>query len=40
VVDIPISFGINAEVGINIALLPSEVVTLNLFVEQQTQPAI
>jgi hypothetical protein len=40
VVDIPISFGINAEVGINIALLPSEVVTLNLFVEQQTAPAI
>lgn len=40
VVDIPISFGINAEVGINIALLPSEVVTLNLFVEQQTSPAI
>lgn len=40
VVDIPISFGINAEVGINIALLPSEVVTLNLFVEEQTAPAI
>lgn len=40
VVDIPISFGINAEVGINIALLPSEVVTLNLFVEQQTKPTI
>jgi len=40
VVDIPISFGINGEVGIQIALLPSEVVTLNMFVETQTQPSI
>jgi len=40
VVDIPISFGINCEVGLEIALLPSEVVTLNMFVEVQTQPSI
>ena len=40
VVDIPISFGINVEGGISIALLASEVVTLNMFVETQTVPTI
>lgn len=40
VVDIPISFGIDAETGIQTTLLASEVVTFNFFVDRQTKPTI
>jgi hypothetical protein len=40
VVDIPISFDINILTGIQIALLASEVVTLNMFVDTQTKPTV
>lgn len=40
VVDIPISFAVDAETGIQTTLLASEVVTFNFFVDAQTKPAI
>lgn len=40
VVDIPISFAIDLQTGIEINLLASEVVTLNLFCDVTSQPAI
>jgi len=40
VVDIPVSFGVDAETGIQTTLLASEVVTFNFFVDQTTRPTI
>ena len=40
VVDIPVSFGIDCETGIQTTLLASEVVTFNFFVDQTTRPNI
>lgn len=40
VVDIPITFAIDLQTGIEINLLASEVVTLNLFCDVTSQPAI
>lgn len=40
VVDIPISFSIDAETGITIALLASEVVTFNFFCDVTTKPTV
>lgn len=40
VVDIPISFSIDAETGINLSLLASEVVTFNFFCDVISKPAV